>query len=450
MDLLRLVLCRQSIGSLERLPKLLASPQFTSLRAKTLEYLDEPNVCLSASYSGELWGRAVEYIPAEYLTARAIFLRDHENYIQFSGKANTLDFWLAIGSGILEVQAKAISIYLAHMKYLERKSKKGQVTRKTIHSHNDLNAIPWTPRLREVIGKLLPSSQFTGVLSGFLLNPYDFDHIDFNMYVGYCKRVLNGEETMEEIPELTRIYDIVTNPKSDAIKEFAFDCGDNPSSYTMAKGDNQWQEIVSKYVILGGYLTHFMSFVKSSTRRRCIVKYAIMYASHISLKAINEGPQSLDFNPIPWPKRECTTRWFQDRVSAILADEELVLKLSKCIAGWYRSVVSGEYNQGLPTQSGSLGIPVTAPRFYWGDTAKLPMSLQGVSYWNPDAVILKMAESGVRMALKSLCLGVDSYRKGMFLVEPILCMDTRPCDAEDARYGEVLAYLRGETETWEV
>ena len=445
MDLLRLVLARQSANSLLRLPRLLVSRSFRTMRAEQFGYEDLPHFIECTSSSGELSERTIDHIPPDYIVARAIFLRDAERYLSVVGEVSKLDFWLAMESGIPEIQAKALSIYIASIKILEKGGREGKVNRDTLSSYNDLTSVPWTPRLREIIRDLLPTYHFEEEISGFLSLDMDETSMSFDYYVGVCKNFLCGKETTEEHSHLTRLYGIVTNPKSAAMKPYLRK-GYRPTKF----GDPEWQGIVSKYVMISGYLTPFVSMIRGSTAgRSSIEKYAVKYASHAALKMIIQGQGGFVNFVVPCPGDQVTTKWFRDRVRSIVNDEDLMVKLPKGVVAWYHCVMLQIHGDAVYDHVIRVGIPLTKNRAEIMAVKVRPDSLQGISYVDPRAVFAQLRRWMV-FSKSFLPLGIDLYRKGTFLPEIVHGEgERRATRVHDTMYQSILAYLRGETETWE-
>lgn len=168
MDLLRLVLSHQPLEILRsKLPRLLKSGNFILVRTRIInvssplrrrcatvgEYV---RLCTS---QGELCRLSILYADKRNLTARCIFLRDVENYLYFSvATENSLDLWLAIGSGIPEIQAMAMAQYWSI-----------GATEKLCSLQLPW-AVPWTPALRKRVLHWLENNGEEGSRKSLLLH----------------------------------------------------------------------------------------------------------------------------------------------------------------------------------------------------------------------------------------------------------------------------------------
>lgn len=145
MDLLRLVLARQPVDSLFKMPQLLLSRRFLDIRGQVLGFPVPPRLrdCEIAYWisRGELSFVSDNEKESSYnLAMRAIFLYHTGYFLHFFSQHKEIDFWMAMASGIPEIQAAA----LVSVEGNERQ----------LHQYNDLTAIPWTPALAKVVVQL--------------------------------------------------------------------------------------------------------------------------------------------------------------------------------------------------------------------------------------------------------------------------------------------------------
>lgn len=439
MDLLRLVLARQSVDSLSRLPKLLKSRRFSLARSLALGYTNSQELVSVTTRFGEISRDSTKYLNLKYVAARAIFLRDWQHYVKLTLTASRLDFWLAMESGVPEIQAKALAVVLGE--------KKGHESKLTRYQYNDLTSIPWTKQLKAIIenevvhprsGDEITTSKLGGML-GLTVEPR---HTSFDYYVGYCQKVLDGGETLEEIRELNSLYVTVSDPLSRAM--------DHVTGGRVARGDLDWQTAMSRHVMLSGYITPFRDILSANEGRAVEVEaYAVYYASYLALKLIVKTANYLSSIANPQVHRLLTTRRFRGRVARILGDTKLVAKLPPRILGWYHMIAFGG-----ETTDNRLAIALGLPPIPSGtvDLIGYPKctSLQGISYWDPANLYHHPAAASAGFDFASVVsVDVDGYRKGQVRDLPSDDEDAaRTSDDPGPLYRRILAYLLGETETW--
>lgn len=446
MDLLRLVLARQSLDSLLRFPMLVDSDAFRIQRAKILGYSSKKLDFDTPSLHGELYSCSA--MPPRYVTARALFLRDTETFLSVIDKVEELDFWLLLESDIPEVQAKAIAslIHLPH-----NTTGSHQFGEKIPMIFNDLTSINWTPRLETMMKDniKLPISQ----LAGFLRMPLG-DRVQMSClyYVGLCRRTLNGEETTDAHPELENGFGMVfSNTRETHINIY----GDNSQAFADRR------EQISKYVMLSGYLTPFTRILTDSKyRNRKLVKSALKYASYLSLKLILSSPggeADVRSHDLVYSQKYGMTKWYHRRVLRILEDKEVVDKLPPETVNWYRAVAGEVFEASDPCRLSpnvslpSIGIPSPDVNI-WAILRSLRISsLQGISFRDPYGMLMETSthpgstNSGKIYQL----LALDSYRKGRFFSGSGYYDSKREFKPAPAvTYRRVLAYLKGEAETW--
>ena len=147
MDLLRLVLARQSLDRLLDFPVLLGREPFLQTRRLYINTGSwNPDYLLQCTLDGELCRLSALRATCGNLRNRAVFLRDAKWYKFFrNAREDNFDFWYAIESGIPEIQAQALAI----------SSFRDAQLISALCTFNDLHAIPWTPQLKEEIRALV-------------------------------------------------------------------------------------------------------------------------------------------------------------------------------------------------------------------------------------------------------------------------------------------------------
>lgn len=443
MDLLRLVLCRQSVDGLERLPELLKSKEFRKVRSTVLDYKDPENLKCAATSAGEVSNCSDEYMNVKYIAARAIFLRDWQHFVELDIHPMTMDFWLAIESGIPEVQAKALCVLLSQAGNPGRTADE--------YPYNDLAVIPWNERLMKIIGSIAGAGHRSEVLTGFLDIKVGSQYSSFgysnNRYVGHCQRLLNGEETLDEYSELTRLYNISFDP--------LLFTGTNRD---VQRGDKYWQAQLCKHVMFSGYLTPFRDILEDAEKRsQEVEKVAVHYASYLALKIIAGTSNHLSSITVSPGDKIIISRRFQNRARKIVEDGDLVSLLPERIVGWYRMIAFGEAASddmnlrlalGMPLLDTSNGVPI--------ESSANMSSLQGISYWDPAGLYCQVSDTfGPQVnpqGLHNMMLPVlDGYRKGQIKDFKSSGEDAIRISQEPGpMYRSILSYLREETETWRI
>ena len=146
MDLLRLVLARQSMAKLISMEKLLRDKRFVYLR-ETLYNIPPKSdkVVRNSVLSGDLEPNSATYEKNGMLLIRACFLRDVQAFLYFSPyNRGDLDFWYALGTGIPEIQDEALRIMKNVSESLYQ-----------FDSIEDEASVPWTADLKKKFKDLL-------------------------------------------------------------------------------------------------------------------------------------------------------------------------------------------------------------------------------------------------------------------------------------------------------
>ena len=111
MDLLRLVLVEQPAEKLFTMPRL-ERRAFLRTRAQKFGGTAE-NLARDATCRGDLTSISHNFVESRFLMERAIFLRKPGIYVMLAGGLDYLpDFWTAMASGIPEIQAAAIAVFV--------------------------------------------------------------------------------------------------------------------------------------------------------------------------------------------------------------------------------------------------------------------------------------------------------------------------------------------------
>lgn len=437
MDLLRFVLSHQTLESLMRFPGLVRSDQFSICRSNVRGYKPTSlGVLVDSAKNGEVSSICEVHVDAVCVLDRAVFLRQVEHIINFVDRVKSLDFWLLLESDILEAQAKALAALIYHH---EGPIDHCQVGDKALYLFNDLNVINWTPRLIRILRYLLGQMgkwELTGFLRACGRN------ISVEGYIGMCWRALGGEETTEEYPELDVAYKSIISPDSRALKEAGIVSKESIMSN------------LARYIMISGYITPYVAYLKEAAKDSPaypdIVKMALKYVSHLSLKIIAEsemGREMLREPKLYLPKNQVITRWYRKRVESILRDPALVKLLPENTIDWYRAVVGEYFDTSKLPQIVYLGA-------WQGKDFVMDIpyysSLQGISFYDPKAArdgIIAMGYVYEKSTFNPLIR--DGYRKGKFVPECQVKEGRTSSVAPEELYNRVLAYLKGETETWD-
>lgn len=150
MDLLRLVLARQSISKLALLPRLLNSRRFVVVRREiyNLPLMKGQGVgpLERSILAGDLCPQNVGTVPTHFSLVRAVFLRNSAAFLHFAWEDDiSTDFWYAMGSGIPEIQQYVID--WVKRKLVERKIPDYEMVA-DLNSIPDEATIPWTSELK--------------------------------------------------------------------------------------------------------------------------------------------------------------------------------------------------------------------------------------------------------------------------------------------------------------
>lgn len=116
MDLLRLVLSKQSAEKLRTLPHLLRSKYFIETRLSTVNHLemadlDLNNYIILCTLQGDISALSVEHSNFDHLLDRALFLCDASLYCYLIDmNPMKCNFWMAMETNVPAIQAKALSL----------------------------------------------------------------------------------------------------------------------------------------------------------------------------------------------------------------------------------------------------------------------------------------------------------------------------------------------------
>lgn len=412
MDLLCLILAYQDIGDLLRFPILASNDRFAAVRSQVRGYPIRGYLVESSTKAGELL-RGPSVISAAQLCARAIFVRNVEYFLFIAARTVALDFWFCLESGIPEIQAKA----LATFRYRSDRRREGG-------NHNDLPSIPWTERLENVV-RSLPTEEENLELGGYLQVPLPGPNaVNPEYYIGFCLKRLNGRECVEEIPELTKMHRAL----------FPRVTPGSPSYH-----------IVIGVSIRSRYLTPIIPDLANPLEPT--TKFAVGYASYEALKIIvTSGTVNTSLETYVTTAR---TNSFRERARNILLDKGLLAKLPDKVVRWYRCVVYGEHYPDLDNVSVDLGYITSPSQVPYGirTLSVYPSSLQGITNRDPRSFILTLQNAGTDIS-DGHHLSRDAYRRGEY-IEPSFEEPERPIPkAPDGEYERILAYLKGEAETW--
>lgn len=448
MDLLRLVLSWQTADSLHRFPCLTRSEPFAAVRATTRGYDDSGDLFVDSTKAGELSARTRDLVKSHHILNRALFLReDKDKVLSAIDRAEKLDFWLLIESGVPEFQAKALEACMAVRNSPYKKN--SRISMKCLRRYNDVSAVPWTPQLKTILADLLDRDT-NNILAGFLRIPLKkAAKITFSYYIGYCMSVLKGKETVDEVPELSRLYLIICDTKSYAWKE-AEDHRDSPA--------DQFLEAL----MISGYIRPFMDTIELGDigQVKKVARMALKCASLFCLRMISSNHPNLlsQMTGLEYDCNNICTKWYRDRVLAVLADKDLCAKLDVSCMAFYKFVASPSENpiKGcVPVLMGIPSLPLpneNLPAFIDDVNYK---SLQGISFHDPAAIFLLLEQNGIKMRWSQnfhFGLIADAYRKGHFLEEhslkPCPCL-RRPKSPSNGDWEQVLSYLNGTSNTWE-
>lgn len=425
MDLLRLVFARQTVDSIVRFPGLLRSRVFRKIRGAILGYTPGNDIVQDTTSIGEISKTSMSYTIPDVLLSRAIFLRDTASIVDLAGKADSLDFWLLLESDIPEAQAAALAAFV----YLKQNQMGDhQMSGKVLENYNDLTSINWTPRLKFILSSLIGRGR-GNELTGYLLLP---SHpFSLEEYVGLCKAVLGGKEIMEYNERLSLAYTTLT-------RDYTQDAYVITGSVDVKK---------YKCILRSGYLYPLLEKLKSPEYH--VVKSALKYASRLALKMIAESEEGrrllLDMH-LAFPGNLACTKWYRKRVQAIVDDTSLLKYLPEDYTGWYR-IVLGEVASDWSKFDGLniLGIAMEGGTENFDNLHKLRISsLQGITFYDPDGLL--RASAGKTSVVDFLIR--DAYRRGKYFRqfdESAEFHDKVPVEI----YRAVLAYLKGESRTWD-
>lgn len=445
MDLLRLVLCYQNVNKLLALPRLCRDQLFLEQRAATRDYFLRGDLAEDAAKAGEISPKAKAYVRPEMILSRTLFLQNRDLILDAIDKTDQVDFWVALESGIPEVQAKALAAY-----EFRHKGNGNQVSSKALNGYNDLTAIPWTERLEKLVSSFLIEGQkgSGSTLAGFLHVPLKYERrITFPYFIGYCMHRLSGGETTEEIPELTRLYTIVAKQGSLALSNSLV------TKITPDSSPEETMKAILSAVLASGYITPCLEWLRKPIPGVDVAKMAVKNASLIALREIaKHHPQSLSTISMKLGPQVLTTR-YRKRVQAILQDKDLCSRISGTVIAMYRIILHGgkEAPGNLSTPLGKSEAQVVSDAM----SGRKCMSLQGISFHDPLYLYASLAEvgyfSGDAYIVEYLCLA-DAYRRGQYLAQHAprqYDFARKPRVAPVERYRKILAYLRGDAEKWQ-
>lgn len=445
MDLLRLVLAHQDITTLSKFTALFKSEQFQRQRCRVRSYEYDADSTRSTSLAGEISQSTKLVIYYDSVLARAVFLRQPRVVAEVADHSNKLDFWLLIESGIPEAQAKAICAYMFHHDETIPKERRGtQVLKDCMDHHNDLTTVPWTPRLLQILVSLQRGKK-DSFLCGFLRLPLeDKNKMSWSYYIGFCQRVLDESETFDEIDELEQAYKIVSRSKSYAMKDHFK--GYDVSSWETGKLLDRTRRLI----IMSGYLRPLLPVLNKNSSWN-IVHDATSYAS---LQLLKRCMVHIDISNFPEArfKEYILSRWFRRRVELILTDEKVSKALNPSVIAKYRAIAYGEFEEEFDNLQCKLGVPVATrdSSTSWSEDMQYK-SLQGISFYDSKSYVKVLESNNIRHR-GSCLLYVDAYRKGgrsNSIQVPDGTPFYRPMIDRSGRYQRILAYLKGEAETWE-
>lgn len=193
MDLLRLVLSHQPLQRLLQLHNLLGDIRFRSIRARFVNTRSS-DASTASTYirdcvaEGELIKEATKYVPLDELVYRSMFLHDVEMYFQLAKNAPLNDVYMALKTGVPEIQAFALALGLSRSSVLKLNC-----------TETDLTEIEWTPDLRRIFKDvILPIvSPLDSAIFGYLeidIGTIAEDQIAaFEYFRGYSLKILGGE-----------------------------------------------------------------------------------------------------------------------------------------------------------------------------------------------------------------------------------------------------------------
>lgn len=219
MDLLRLVLARQTPSRLKALPRLLGSVEFRHVRALVLGTSVEKRSSIEAHMEdcvrkGELSDWSINYASCEELESRSLFLRDPVMYRRIAGTVTAPDVVGALISGEPEIQATLLALKLSYAKFSGAEYRWKCFFR--LSNSANLLRIEWTPQLREAIEKvILPVCKkmriCDDIVFGFLgLDVKNYVHVDdpgYEYFSGCALNILQGRECLVRHEELEAIFE---------------------------------------------------------------------------------------------------------------------------------------------------------------------------------------------------------------------------------------------------
>lgn len=403
MDLLRLVLARQPVDSLIRFPFLLRSRKFLLTRITVLgnREVNTENYLDSTIADGELTSLSVVKVGRIPAQARAIFLRNPGSYRHFvETDPIEIDLWLALGSGIPEIQATALSRFRGQFP--------DEYQWEVIAGYADLLDIPWTEQLRAATGTLLgsltvspPQAEPTRLklthLAGFLGVAVDFSKIRDYIYIGeyFTGTVLNrlqGKEVTEKDEDIEKIARQLYVSSADTVKIY------------MATG-------IPKTAVSCGYLYPLIEIAKKNKSFHGIPELynqAALYGSETMLWELRNRDR--DFNEEVFAESHRVTRNHVRRYIAILESKRLDLlkrlvnMLLICtgvdVEENYKAIYLVRLNVAIP----SWGLPSSNRVMTRGRSR----SIQSAVYYAPD-IVLKEMRYGTRLPL----MYREAYKRGL-------------------------------------
>ena len=367
MDLLRLVLARQPLIKLAKMPALHGNIRFLRVRAGIVNVMkhlptDRPyeEAC---ALEGELVLIATKSIKPSNLCNRSIFLLS-PSLLRYFARVAKLDFWYAISSGDKEIIRIAFDY--------------AELYPLVLSDCNDLESIPWTESLRKLfqsksalIQRCIEAGGNAVMLVGFL----DLKHPKFGWnnyyFLGYCKwRLLSkGGSTWD--------------PDADIEKKLSA----RPSEvYTTDPFQIKLRKQIKYHdLVAAGYLHPILGMYNSGEDWIVLLRFAIGFADKklMSYILLDLGVQA---GHVGFQSSAIITRTFVKKVEEILDDSTIVELLPENVVAAYKVIagykIAGIFDENVGASVGNPGpyIPHVEENFKYPHKLK---SIQGIVIYDP-------------------------------------------------------------------